>query len=156
MIKTERLIIRTASDEETERFISEQTDDILKQAYTEMLDGSRAHPTERVWYALWFIERISDKAHIGELSFKGIDNGVVEIGYGICEDFRGKGYAAEAVTAVAEWAAAQSEVIRVEAETERENTASQRVLEKAGFVPDGTFGEEGPRYIYNKSKGEQL
>ena len=156
MIKTERLIIRTASDEETECFISEQTDDILKQAYTEMLDGSRAHPTERVWYALWFIERISDKAHIGELSFKGIDNGVVEMGYGICNDFRGNGYAAEAVTAIAEWAAAQSEVVRVEAETERDNTASQRVLEKAGFVPNGIFGEEGPRYVYKKSKGEQL
>jgi hypothetical protein len=38
-------------------------------------------------------------------------------------------------------------VLRVEAETEPDNTASQRVLAKCGFVPNGIIGEEGPRYV---------
>ncbi len=35
------------------------------------------------------------------------------------------------------------------AETEPGNIASQRVLEKAGFIPTGTNGEEGPRFVWN-------
>ena len=31
--------------------------------------------------------------------------------------------------------------------TEADNLASQRVLEKAGFVPSGEYGEEGPRFV---------
>ena len=34
----------------------------------------------------------------------------------------------------------------VEAETAPDNKASQRVLEKCGFVPDGT-GVEGPHFV---------
>ena len=35
----------------------------------------------------------------------------------------------------------------VEAETDINNAASQKVLEKCGFKATGTIGEEGPRYI---------
>ena len=45
------------------------------------------------------------------------------------------------------WALKQPDVIRVEAETEPDNLASQRVLEKCGFLPSGTVGEEGPRFF---------
>ena len=40
----------------------------------------------------------------------------------------------------------QDTVKRVEAEIETDNIASQRVLEKVGFVPTGKNGEEGPRF----------
>lgn len=38
----------------------------------------------------------------------------------------------------------------VEAETAPDNKASQRILEKCGFVPDGTMGEEGPRFVLER------
>jgi ribosomal-protein-alanine N-acetyltransferase len=38
-------------------------------------------------------------------------------------------------------------VAAVEAETEPANAASQAVLRKVGFVPTGTVGKEGPRFI---------
>lgn len=41
-------------------------------------------------------------------------------------------------------------MVFVEAETAPDNKASQRVLEKCGFVPDGTTGEEGPRFVLEK------
>ena len=46
-----------------------------------------------------------------------------------------------------QWAAGQPGVTRIEAETEMENLASQRVLEKCGFVATGNIGAEGPRYV---------
>ena len=51
------------------------------------------------------------------------------------------------VVAITKWALSQPGVIRVEAETDSNNIASQRVLEKAGFIPTGTIGEEGPRFV---------
>ena len=148
--ETKRLQIRLSNREEMERFIAEQTDEILKVAYTEMLDGCLKHPEQWEWYGIWMIER-KDGTHIGELSFKGIDDqGVVEIGYGISPNHWGQGYATEAVHAMTAWALQQNKVTCVTAETEDDNIASRRVLEKCGYVPTGTRGEEGVRFIYKK------
>ena len=84
---------------------------------------------------------------IGDLCFKGITNdGVVEIGYGIQPLYEGKGYTTEAVNALVHWAVSQPSVTRVEAETEPENIASQKVIANVGFVPNGEIGQEGPRF----------
>ena len=148
MLETKRLKIRIASREEMERFIAEQTVPELKQAYGEMLRGCLDHPDQWAWYAIRMIG-LKDGTHVGELSFKGLaPDGSVEIGYGIMDEYQGKGYATEAVAAAVNWALAQPGVTGVEAETEPENRASQRVLEKCGFVPTGETGEEGPRFIY--------
>ena len=88
---------------------------------------------------------LKDGTHIGELCFKGLnEEGSTEIGYGIADNHQGHGYATEAVSALAEWALHQSGVTCVTAETEESNIASQKVLKKAGFVPTGQVGEEGP------------
>ena len=61
------------------------------------------------------------------MCFKGQgDDGSVEIGYGIVEEYQGQGYATEAVESAVAWALKQSGVYRVEAETGPENTKSQR------------------------------
>ncbi len=146
-METERLIIRMASRDEMERFIEKQTDEILIAAYREMLQGSLDHPDEREWYAIWMIEQ-KDGSHVGDLCFKGLrPDGSVEIGYGVTEENRGRGFASEAVRAAAAWALEQPGVCRVEAETEADNKASRRVLEKCGFAPSGIMGEEGPRFF---------
>lgn len=62
------------------------------------------------------------------------------------EKYRNKGYATEAVSAVLQWAFDDPAVTAVEAETDSENAASVRVLEKCGFKANGKTGEEGPRY----------
>ena len=149
MIETKRLKIYAASKEQMEAFIAAQSIDVLKAAYTEMLDGCLAHPDQWEWYAIWMIER-KDGTHIGELCFKGIEeSGFAEIGYGIAENFRGCGYATEAVTAAVSWALQQNRINCVTAEVDKNNIASIRVLEKSGFEPTGRVGEEGP--IYRKA-----
>ncbi len=146
-LETKRLRLIVASRDEMERYIGAETDAELAQAYKEMLEGALAHPDQWVWYAIWTIEQ-KDGAHAGDLSFKGFGaDGAVEIGYGIDEGYRRRGYATEAVAAAAAWALRQDGVTRVEAETDPDNAASQRVLEKCGFVPTGTVGEEGPRFV---------
>ena len=137
MIETSRLKLYAASKEQMEAFIATQSVDVLKEAYTKMLNGCLAHPDQWDWYAIWMIE-LKDGTHIGELCFKGLsEEGITEIGYGISEDYQGNGYATEAVSVLVNWAFEQDGVICVTAETEESNIASQKVLIRAGFVPTG-------------------
>ena len=147
MIETNRLKIYAASEEQMKVFIEEQSVDVMKAAYTEMLDEALDHSNLWEWYAMWMIE-LKNGAHIGELCFKGInESGAVEIGYGIAEKYRGCGYATEAVSALVDWALNQPEVSCVTAEAEESNIASQIVLNKSGFIPTGEIGEEGLLFI---------
>lgn len=153
MIQTERLNLYPISDEEMKQLISEEQDSGMKQAYTEMLQGCLEHPDNRIWNAVWYMELKEQPGTIvGDFSFKGLGaDGMVEIGYGTREGYCCRGYMTEAVRAVSRWAAAQEGVTRVEAETDPDNRASQRVLEKAGYVPNGVMGEEGPRFVFTQS-----
>ena len=153
MIQTERLTIRIATDEEMQALIAAQTDEDMRQAYTEMWELCRENPAERAWYAVWVTELRSTGERIGDLCFKGLSpEGKTEIGYGFLPEFWGKGYATEAVTALTQWAAKQPGVCRIEAETDPDNAASQRVLEKVGFVRNGKYGEEGPRFVLYRDR----
>ena len=146
MIETENLKIYAASQDEMENFIESQINEVLKAAYTEMLNGCIENPEQWEWYAIWMIE-LKDGTHIGELCFKGLDsNGVVEIGYGIMEQYQEHGYATEAVKAISAWAFQEPKVTAIEAEIDDKNIASKKVLEKCGFVFTGKNGKEGPRY----------
>ena len=100
---------------------------------------------------LFYCIAIKDGTHIGELCFKGLDsNGIAEIGYGISEKYQNNGYATEAVKGVLEWALNNPNVTAIEAETDSENVASKRVLEKCGFILNGKIGEGGPRYTISR------
>jgi RimJ/RimL family protein N-acetyltransferase len=60
----------------------------------------------------------------------------VEVGYWLLKDARGRGVATRAVRAVVEHAFANG-IVRVEAHVRVGNTASERVLERAGFQREG-------------------
>ena len=146
MIKTERLRLYPATREQMETIIASEKDEDLKKAYSEMLDGCLRYPDQWEWYAMWMIEK-KDGTQVGDFCFKGLDeNGAAEIGYGILEEYQRQGYATEAIQAACRWAFEHEEVKLLEAETDASNVASQRVLEKCGFRPNGTLGEEGPRF----------
>ncbi len=146
MLNTDRLRIYPASREQMEAMIGSEQDAELKKAYADMLEGCLRRPDQWDWYAIWMIEK-TDGTPVGDLCFKGLrENGIAEIGYGILEEYQGKGYATEAVQSACRWAFCHAEVQALEAETDAGNTASQRVLEKCGFRPNGTHGEEGPRF----------
>ena len=64
----------------------------------------------------------------------GDDPGVVEIGYGLAEPERGRGYGGEAVRLLSDWLLEQPLVRAVVAEVDPDNVPSRRVLEKNGFL----------------------
>lgn len=146
MIKTARLILYPATKEQMESTIAAEKDEEMKKAYSEMLDYCLRFPEQWDWYAMWVIE-LQDGSRVGDLCFKGLNDGVAEIGYGILDDCQKNGYATEAVQGALSWAFSHPEVTSIEAETEPDNRPSQRVLEKCGFVPNGVMGEEGPRFV---------
>ena len=150
-LKTKRLCLTALTDGEIEALIAAQDDDELRAAYTEMLEGCRQHPEERLWYAPWGIRlKKEPQTVIGDACFKGPpQRGAVELGYGLNEPYRGQGYMTEAARVLAEWALYQNDVYFLYAETAPDNTASQRVLDKLGFKPCGE-GEEGPRFLLEK------
>ena len=125
MLNTKRLRIYPASREQMEAMIASEQDEELKKAYTEMLEGCLRHPNQWDWYAIWMIEK-TDGTHIGDL------------------------YATEAVRAACRWAFLHPDVTSLEAETDAKNAASQRVLQKCGFRPNGIIGEEGPRFTLDR------
>lgn len=153
-IETERMILSLASNEEMEKLIEDSSDDVMRWVYSEMLEGAKLHPDKREFYAVWLmLLKKEENRHIGDLSFKGItEDGIVEIGYGIKPGYEGNGYMTEAVSALVKWAFERPEVSRVEAEAKESNIASIRVLTKAGFIPNGIRGEEGPRFVYKGNK----
>lgn len=156
-IKTKRMTIRPTSDAEIEALMERTPSDELRSAYGEMLSGCKSDPENRVWYAPWAMTLKDSTTYIGDLGFKGpVKNHAVEIGYGVLPEYEGQGYTTEAVQAVTQWAFQQKNVVFVEAETDPENKASQRVLEKCGFVPDGTTGEEGPRFVRESPLPSQI
>ena len=145
---TERLFLIPLQPDGMRTLLARTTDPELVGPYTEMLTLSLRHPEQWIWYTAWGLYQNDSGDFVGDLCFKGLpENGQPEIGYGISPEFQGQGYATEAVRAACRWALAQPDVAAVEAETEPANAASQAVLRKVGFVPTGTVGKEGPRFI---------
>jgi ribosomal-protein-alanine N-acetyltransferase len=64
------------------------------------------------------------------------------LGYCLTEAAWGHGYATEAARALLSWAYDTLDLNRVQAEADTRNVASARVLEKLGFVREGTLRED--------------
>lgn len=81
---------------------------------------------------------------VGWGGFKGPPKeGIVELGYAIAPDRRGRGLATAATEAMVAEAFDDPEVSAVIAHTLPERNASNRVLEKVGFHLDGEAAQEG-------------
>ena len=90
------------------------------------------------------VERRSDGAFLGwcSLSEWNPDFRTASLGYCYGEAAWGQGYATEAARALLTWAFDLLDLNRVQAETDTRNLASARVLEKLGFLLEGTLRED--------------
>ena len=90
------------------------------------------------------VDRLADGAFIGwcGLSRWNPDYRSASLGYCFAEAAWGKGYATEAASALLGWAFDTLDLNRVQAEADTRNAASARVLEKLGFVHEGTLRED--------------
>jgi RimJ/RimL family protein N-acetyltransferase len=90
------------------------------------------------------LNRVYDGAFIGwcSLSRWNPDFRSAALGYCLDDAAWGQGYATEAADALLRWAFDTLDLNRVQAETDTRNVASARVLEKLGFVREGTLRED--------------
>ena len=90
------------------------------------------------------VDRASDETFIGwcALARWNPDHRSAALGYCFEEAAWGHGYATEAARAVLRWAFDTLDLNRVQAEADTRNAASARVLEKLGFVLEGTLRED--------------
>ncbi|WP_321495335.1 GNAT family N-acetyltransferase [uncultured Desulfobacter sp.] len=100
------------------------------------------------WYALAQADGQFPPILIGGCGFFGPPcNGAVQLGYSVLSEFQCQGFATEMVRGIVKWAMAQPTVVRIIAETEWENPASVRVLEKVGFTATGSTADmKGTRF----------
>jgi RimJ/RimL family protein N-acetyltransferase len=86
------------------------------------------------WYWVLAEPMSGNRTLIGDGGFTSPPvDGVVAIGYSLLPQYQRKGYATEAVHALAGWAFSHPEVCMVIAETLPDNEPSIRVLARAGF-----------------------
>jgi RimJ/RimL family protein N-acetyltransferase len=90
------------------------------------------------------IDHVADGAFIGWCSLTrwNPDYRSASVGYCLSDRAWGQGFATEAGGALLGWAFDTLDLNRVQAETDTRNVASARVLEKLGFVREGTLRED--------------
>jgi RimJ/RimL family protein N-acetyltransferase len=103
----------------------------------------------------WFFIEKKDGTKIGTV-FHFPSGNYMEIGYILVPSERKKGYCSEAVKIMVDYLFLSKELVRVQAITDLDNLASQRVLQKAGFKKEGiirkaglTRGEWADAYLFS-------
>jgi RimJ/RimL family protein N-acetyltransferase len=109
-----------------------------------LADGVHRQQWEGTGVHLMMLDRAAG-AIVGSIGLFHADWEVrsVEIGYGVRADERGKGYASEALAAIARWALTEGGIQRAWLSANTDNLASVRVAEKAGFRREGTLRRAG-------------
>ncbi|WP_231626765.1 GNAT family N-acetyltransferase [Streptomyces apocyni] len=107
-----------------------------------VLAKAAANGSYRPGWGMYALVRTDDGLALGGMGFHGPPlDGRVEIGYDLVPAAQGQGYATEALRALSTWALATPTVTVIVAHTEHANTASQAVLERAGYTRTATTAE---------------
>ncbi|GIH17086.1 GNAT family N-acetyltransferase [Rugosimonospora africana] len=137
MIPTERLRLHPLDTDGARAIVDGQRDDRWHAEFPRDDDRDAAGMVLERYHEIFgsfVIVECASELVVGTIGFFGPPDasGTVVVGYGLVRAARGSGYASEALRGLVEFAFAR-DVRRIVADTERDNVASQRVLEKAGF-----------------------
>ncbi|CAN2182833.1 RimL Acetyltransferases, including N-acetylases of ribosomal proteins [Candidatus Nanopelagicaceae bacterium] len=117
----------------------------------------KVDPSVNKWFVRFIVLKES-KEVIGSTSFHGVPDaeGMMEIGLGIEEAFRNKGYAREALAGMWKWVSTFPEVKTLRYTVSPENLPSIAVINYFGFEYKGQQMDEidGPENIYEMSTAE--
>ena len=146
-METERLVLRTprlddapaiftayAQDPEVTCYLTWRPDQHLQQV-EEFISGCISAWEKETRFP--FVITLTGKDEPFGMMDIHITGCTVGFGYVIARFQQRKGYATEATRAIIEWAFRQPSIYRVNASTDVENFASQRVMEKAGMTREG-------------------
>lgn len=109
---------------------------------------------ERNGYRVYFYDIQNDGVTVGECELRDGDTEEVgNVGYGIDEEYRGNGYATEALRLL-KTEAKEKGIDELVILCDPRNTASRRVAEKSGarFISEEEIPEDSVLYAYGKRK----
>jgi len=108
----------------------------------------------------WFLIEKKDGNNVGFIGTH-LFGGMLEIGYVLIPAERGHGYCTEAVKIMVDYLFMSKNTVRIQAATNVENKASQKVLENAGFQREGierkgifVWGKWADLYLYGVLREE--
>lgn len=115
-------------------FISDRGDEF----FTEFAERHRALLAEQeAGRCACYVLVAEDGSVLGRFNLYEINDGTAVLGYRVAQHVAGRGVATASVGELCHLAAARHGVRTLRAATSQQNAASQKVLAKAGFVPDG-------------------
>lgn len=150
-------------DEEVKKWISNESYQDLKEAQ-EASDFFAACVSRKELPYVLAVELKETGELIGDTGINEVEGkpGEVEIGFVICRECRGKGYAKELVKAMSAFAASAFQPHALYGRVMRGNGASVRVLERNGYSFDSEeFGAEDDPYgngmlVYKKGNSNEV
>ncbi|MEI6108811.1 MAG: GNAT family N-acetyltransferase [Actinomycetes bacterium] len=117
----------------------------------------KADPATNIWFIRWIVLRAT-KEVVGSISFHAPPDevGMIEIGFGICEPCRNKGYGKEALLGMWTWVIDQPGVQTLRYTVSASNGPSMAIINSLGFehVGQQIDVEDGPEEIYEMSADE--
>ena len=159
MFETERLVIRKLRDEDAQKLYENHLDDEVRKWFPnecyanveEALDAARFFAdcvdNGHLPFVLG-VELKETKELIGDTGISEVEGkpGEAEIGYCIGQQYRGRGYASELLSAISAFAASRFGLSVIYGRVVHGNEASARVLEKNGyqFVKEEVGAEDDP------------
>jgi RimJ/RimL family protein N-acetyltransferase len=120
--------------------ISDRGDEFFDQ-FTERHNASLAEQDAGI--SAFYVLVAEDGSVLGRFNLYDLKDGTANLGYRVAEHVAGRGVATAAVRELCGLAAAQYGLRTLKAATSRENTASQKVLARAGFIPVGPADPAG-------------
>lgn len=115
-------------------FISDRGDEF----FTQFAERHRAMLAEQeTGRCAYYVLVAEDGSVLGRFNLYEINDGTAVLGYRVAQHVAGRGVATASVVELCGLAAARHGVRTLRAATSQQNAASQKVLAKAGFVPDG-------------------
>ncbi|MFT9817024.1 GNAT family N-acetyltransferase [Lysinibacillus sp. NPDC056185] len=132
LINDEKSLKIELSVSSKEVYLDEELRQALKFRLSKVLDDEKNY----FWHTNWLIVSKETNSIVGGIMLKGLPNeqGDVVIGYYTFPLYQGKGYMTEAVRMMKDWLLRQSNVKYVIADTDKNNIASHKVLQKAGAI----------------------
>ena len=138
-------------------FISDRGDEFFDQ-FTERHSALLAE--QEAGAGAYYVLVAEDGSVLGRFNLVLAGDGTAELGYRVAQHVAGRGLATATVRELCRLAAARHGLRTLRAATSRENTASQKVLTKAGFVPVGPAdpaqlgGKQGTWYEIDLAAGD--
>jgi [ribosomal protein S5]-alanine N-acetyltransferase len=138
-------------------FVSDRGDEFFDQ-FTEQHTALLAE--QEAGTGAYYVLVAGDGSVLGRFNLYDVEDGTAVLGYRVAQHVAGHGLATATVREMCRLAAARHGLHTLRAASSRENTASQKVLAKAGFVPAGPAdpahlgGKQGTWYQRDLTAGD--